>query len=41
VPADSASGSGLLLTDYSGDYDAGAEDTAFEIAAAEVDASSA
>jgi hypothetical protein len=41
APADSASGTGLLLTDYSGDSDAGAEDTAFETAAAEVGASSA
>jgi hypothetical protein len=29
VPADSASGTGLLLTDCSGDSDAGAEDIAF------------
>jgi hypothetical protein len=36
VPADSASGADLLLTDCSGDSDAGAEDTA----AAEVDAGS-
>jgi hypothetical protein len=41
VPADSASGTGLLLTDCSGDFDADAEDTAFETAAAEVDAGSA
>jgi hypothetical protein len=41
VPADSASGSGLLLTDYSDDSNAGAEDTAFETAAAEVGAGSA
>jgi hypothetical protein len=40
VPADSASGTDLLLTD-SGDSDTGAEDTAFGIAAAEVDAGSA
>jgi hypothetical protein len=40
VPADSASGSDLLVTDCSGDSVAGAEDTAFETAAAEVDASS-
>jgi hypothetical protein len=38
VPADSASGNDLLLTDCSGDYDAGAEDTTFETADAEVDA---
>jgi hypothetical protein len=30
VPADSASGTDLLLTDCSGDSAAGAEDTAFE-----------
>jgi hypothetical protein len=41
VPADFASGTGLLLTNCSGDSDAGAEDTAFETAAAEVDAGSA
>jgi hypothetical protein len=41
VPADSASGTDLLLTDCSGDSDTGAEDTAFETAAAEVDAGSA
>jgi hypothetical protein len=41
VPADSASGTDLLLTDCSGDSDADAEETAFETAAAEVDASSA
>jgi hypothetical protein len=40
VPADSASGTGLLLTDCSGDSDAGAEDTAFGTAAAEVDVGS-
>jgi hypothetical protein len=39
VPADSASGTDLLLTDCSGDSDA--EETAFETAAAEVDAGSA
>jgi hypothetical protein len=41
VPADSASGTDLLLIDCSGDSDAGAEDTAFGTAAAEVDAGSA
>jgi hypothetical protein len=41
VPADSASGSDLLLTDCSDDSDADAEDTAFGTAAAEVDAGSA
>jgi hypothetical protein len=41
VPADSASRTDLLLTDCSGDSDADAEDTAFETAAAEVDAGSA
>jgi hypothetical protein len=41
VPTDSASGTGLLLNDCSGDYDTGAEDTAFETVAAEVDAGSA
>jgi hypothetical protein len=40
VPADSASGTDLLLTDCSGDSDTGAEDTAFGTAAAEVDAGS-
>jgi hypothetical protein len=38
VPADSASGTDLLLTDCSGDSDADVEDTAFGTAAAEVDA---
>jgi hypothetical protein len=38
VSADSASGTDILLTDYSGDSDAGVEDTAFGTAAAEVDA---
>ena len=38
VPADSASGTDLLLTDCSDDSDTGAEDTAFGTAAAEVDA---
>jgi hypothetical protein len=41
VPADSASGIDLLLTDCSGDSDADAEETVFETAAAEVDAGSA
>jgi hypothetical protein len=41
VPADSASGTDLLLTDCSSDSDADAEETAFETAAAEVDAGSA
>jgi hypothetical protein len=41
VPADSASGTDLLLTDCSGDSAAGAEGTAFGTAAAEVDAGSA
>jgi hypothetical protein len=41
VPADSASGTNLLLTDCSGDSDAGVEDTAFGTAAAEVGAGSA
>jgi hypothetical protein len=41
VPADSASGTDLLLTDCSGDSDASAEDTAFGTADAEVDAGSA
>ena len=36
VPADSASGTDLLLTDCSGDSAAGAEGTAFETAAAKV-----
>jgi hypothetical protein len=40
VPADSASGTDLLLTDCSSDSDADAEDTAFETAT-EVDAGSA
>jgi hypothetical protein len=40
VPTDSASGTDLLLTDCSGDSVAGAEDTAFETAAAKVDAGS-
>jgi hypothetical protein len=40
VPADSASRTDLLLTDCSGDSATGAEDTAFETAAAEVDAGS-
>jgi hypothetical protein len=40
VPADSASRTNLLLTDCSGDSDAGAEDTAFGTAAAEVDTGS-
>jgi hypothetical protein len=40
VPADSASGTDLLLIDCSGDSAAGAEDTAFGIAAAKVDAGS-
>ena len=40
VPADSASGTDLLLTDCSGDSDTGAEDTAFGTAVAEVDAAS-
>jgi hypothetical protein len=35
VPADFASGTDLLLTNCSGNSDAGAEDTAFETAAAE------
>jgi hypothetical protein len=38
VPADSAFGTDLLLTDCSGDSNTGAEDTAFGTAAAEVDA---
>ena len=41
VPADSASETDLLLTDYSSDSDADAEETAFETAAAEVDVGSA
>jgi hypothetical protein len=41
VPADFASETDLLLTDCSSDSDAGAEDTAFRTAAAEVDAGSA
>jgi hypothetical protein len=41
VPADSASGTNLLLTDCSSDSAAGAEGTAFEIAVAEMDAGSA
>jgi hypothetical protein len=41
VHADSAFGTDLLLTDYSGDSDAGAEGTTFGTAAAEVDAGSA
>jgi hypothetical protein len=41
VLADSASGTDLLLKDCSGDSDADAEDTAFETAAAGVDAGSA
>jgi hypothetical protein len=41
VPADSASGTDLLLTDCSVDSDTGTEDTAFGTAAAEVDAGSA
>jgi hypothetical protein len=41
VPVDSAFGTGLLLTDCSGDSATGAEDTAFETATAEVDAGSA
>jgi hypothetical protein len=40
VPADSASGTDLLLTDCSGDSAAGAEDSAFGTAAAEVGAGS-
>jgi hypothetical protein len=40
VPADSASGTDLLLTDCSSDSAAGAEDTAFETAATEVGAGS-
>jgi hypothetical protein len=41
VPADSASGTDLLLTDCSDDSDADAEDATFETAATEVDAGSA
>jgi hypothetical protein len=41
VPADSASRTGLLMTDCSDDSDAGAEDTAFGTADAEVGAGSA
>jgi hypothetical protein len=41
VSADSASETDLLLTNCSGDSDIGAEDTAFGIADAEVDAGSA
>jgi hypothetical protein len=41
VPANSASGTDLLLTDCSGNSDASAEDTAFETVAAEVGAGSA
>ena len=41
MPADSASGTDLLLTDCSGDSDTDVEDTAFRIADAEVDAGSA
>jgi hypothetical protein len=41
VPADSASGTDLLLTDCSGDSDTGVENTAFGTATAEVDAGSA
>jgi hypothetical protein len=41
VLADSVSETDLLLTGYSDDSDTGAEDTAFETAAAEVDAGSA
>jgi hypothetical protein len=41
APADSASGTDLLLTDCSGDSDADAKDTAFGTAAAEVGAGSA
>jgi hypothetical protein len=36
VPVGSASGTNLLLTNCSGDFDAGAEGTAFGTAAAEV-----
>jgi hypothetical protein len=41
MPADSASGTDLLLTDCSNDSDTGAEDTASGTAAAEVDVGSA
>jgi hypothetical protein len=41
VPANSASGTDLLLTGCSGDSAAGAEGTAFETAAAEVGVGSA
>jgi hypothetical protein len=41
VPTDSAFGTDLLLTDCSGDSAAGAEDTAFGTAAAEVGVGSA
>jgi hypothetical protein len=41
VPADSASGTDLLLSDCSGDSTASAEGTAFGTVAAEVDAGSA
>jgi hypothetical protein len=41
VPADSASETDLLLTDCADNSAAGAEDTAFETAAVEVDAGSA
>jgi hypothetical protein len=41
VPANSASGTDLLLTNCSGDSTAGAEDTAFGTAAAEVGTGSA
>jgi hypothetical protein len=41
VPADSASGTDLLLTDCSGDSAVGAEGTTFETAAAKVGAGSA
>jgi hypothetical protein len=41
VPADSTSGTDVLLTDCSSDSDTDAKDTAFGTAAAEVDAGSA
>jgi hypothetical protein len=41
VPADSASGTDLLLTGYSGNSNTGAEDTAFGITDSRVDAGSA
>jgi hypothetical protein len=41
VPADSASGTDLLLTDCSGDSDASAEGTAYGTTAAEVGVGSA